>query len=150
MSAGFKLKGMEDVKRIFQNLSEMDRLKFFVDEFKPVAKTLESSMKNLTPVYRGKQIVSKQYASRNHARGTLRNSIGMKIAGQMIPVVYVSLNRKRSVDAWYDHMVVGGHSYGSTKVPPNPIVEKTWDAVGGIVAGQLENRLKNKLKLMMK
>jgi hypothetical protein len=47
-------------------------------------------------------------------------------------------------------MVVGGHSYGSTKVPPNPIVEKTWDAVGGIVSGQLENRLKNKLKLMMK
>jgi hypothetical protein len=129
----------------------MDRMKFFVDEFKPVSKTIETAMRNLTPVYKGKYFQSKQYSSRNHPRGTLRNSVGSKIGGHEIPVVWVNLNRKRSVDAWYSHMVVGGHELrGSSKVPPNPIVRKTWDAVGGIVSSQLESRLKNKLTALCK
>lgn len=151
MDEGFKIVGMEDVKRVFGNLSEIDRRRFFVDEFKPVSRTIETAMRNLTPVYRGKYWKSKQYTSRNHMRGTLRNSIGAKIAGNDIPVVYINLNRKRNHDAYYSHMVVGGHElHGSSKVPPNPIVRKTWEAVGGIVSGQLETRLKNKLTLMMK
>lgn len=150
-SAGIKIVGMDDVKRVFQNLTEMDRMKFFVEEFKPAGKTIESAMRNLTPVYKGKYWTSKEYSSRNHVRGTLRNSVGSKIGGHDIPVVWVNLNRKKSVDAWYSHMVVGGHDlFGSSKIPPNPIVRKTWDAIGGVITGQLETRLKNKLTAMMK
>ena len=149
MSAGVTITGMDEIKRLFQSLSDMDRRKFFMDEFTPVAKTVENVMRAQTPIYRGRYWTSKQYSSRNHARGNLRNSIGKKVAGEQVPVVYVNLNRKRAYDAWYDHIVVGGHAFGSSTQPPNPIVQRTWELIGSSVSGQLESRIKNKLKLML-
>lgn len=145
-----EFKGFEQLAQKFSELSEMDRMKFFAAEFKPVGRMIERAMKSQTPVYQGEYWKSKQYASRNHQRGTLRESIGMKMGGGDIPVVWISLNRKASRDAWYSHMVLGGHKYKSVSVRPNPIVTRTWESIGTMVESQLENRFKNKLTALLK
>jgi len=147
---GVEFTGMKELQQKFATLSQMDRKKFFVSEFKPIGKTLVSAMKAQTPVYKGKYWSSQKYGSRNHPRGTMRESIGMKIGGNEIPVVWVSPNRKSSRDAWYSHIVLGGHNYNNVSIRPNPVIKRTWDAIGGIIEGQLEMRMQNKLKAMMK
>jgi hypothetical protein len=147
-SMGVAFVGMEELQKKFMELSNLDRKKFFITEFKPIGAMLVRAMKAQTPVYPGKYWTSKQYTSRNHPRGTLRDSIGMKVGGSEIPVIWVSLNRNR--DAWYQHMVVGGHKHKGTTVKANPIVKRTWEAMGGIVEGQLKMKFENKIKAMMK
>lgn len=146
---GVEFKGTKELEAIFDSMSKMDVFKFFATEFKPVGNMITRAMRAQTPVYQGRYWKSVQYPARNHARGTLRESIGMKVGGKQIPVVWVSLNRKNKKDAWYQHMVVGGHSYGNVTVRPNPIVMRTWDAVGSSVESELEKRLSGKLKAMM-
>lgn len=147
---GMEFSGFDQLQKKFEELSNLDKKKFFVEEFKSMGDLLVRAMRAQTPVYQGNYRKSRQYASRNHARGTLRDSIGKKVGGKDIPVVWVSLNRKANRDAWYQHMVVGGHSFGNVSVRENPIVKKTWDAVGGIVEGQLRMKLANKIKAMVK
>lgn len=147
---GVELKGMEKLTEKFRQMSELDRTRFFVEEFKPMADVIQRSMRAHAPVFKGEYWKSKKYASRNHPRGTLRDSIGKKIGGHSIPTVWISPNRKASRDAWYNHMVIGGHSYKDINVKKNDFVANTWNAIGGMVEKQLEQRFDSKLKAMLK
>jgi len=146
---GVEMIGFEELEAKFAELSDMDRYKFFADELKPVGDLLVTSMRNLTPVSK-KGVRSGRYSSRSHTPGNLRESIGKKMGGDQIPVVWVNFNRVRSKDAWYDHIVIGGHEYGGTRVRPNPIVRKTWDAMEPVVKMRLKNGLQMKLKGLWK
>jgi hypothetical protein len=146
---GAELIGFKELQAKFAQLTDMDHHKFFAEEFKPIGDLLVTSMRNLTPVSKA-GVKSGKYSSRSHARGNLKASIGKKMGGDQIPVVWVNLNRVKSKDAWYDHIVVGGHEYGGTMVRPNPIVRKTWDSMEPVVKIRLKDGLQMKLKGLWK
>lgn len=130
-------------------MTSLDRHEFFATEFKPIGDKLVQEMRNQTPVSEEGTKGNKRLITRNHPAGNLRASIGKKIGGDNIPVVWVSLNRVKSRDAWYQHIVVGGWEYGGTRHAPNPIVRRTWDSMQSWVTSQLKTRMGNKLKALM-
>lgn len=148
-SIGFKIENWSEFQKKLDEMTAIDRHEFFATEFKPIGDTLVTAMRNQTPVSKSGTKGNKKYITRNHPAGRLRASIGKKVGGGEIPVVWVSLNRVRSQDAWYQHIVVGGWEYGGTRHLPNPIVRRTWDAMQAWVEGQLKTRMGRKLKAMI-
>lgn len=145
---GVTFDGIKEFEAAFSRLSDVDRMKFFSEEFAPIGNKIVAEMQAQTPVSKA-GVLSKMYASRTHAPGNLRKSIGKKLGGEQIPTMWISLNRKKAYDAWYQHIVVGGHEYGGTTIPPNPIVRRTWDKMMPWVESQLKARISNKLKFLM-
>ena len=148
-SIGFQMEGMKELEAKFAEMTRMDRVKFFASELNYVGNKVAEAMRGETPVSK-RGVRSKKYASRTHEPGNLRRSIGKKLGGGEIPTVWVSLNRRKGYDAWYEHMVVGGKEYGGTKTPPNPIVRRTWDTMRPWIESTLKTRIGNKLKALVK
>ena len=148
-SIGIKFEGMDALAAKFNKLSQLSKERFFHDEYKSVVRRIKEQMRLETPVYKGKYWKSKQYPARNHPAGTLRESIGSKMGGMEIPTAWVSLNRRRGIDAFYSHMVIGGHEYGSVRVKPNPIVRRTWEMLKPWIEITLRSKFENKIKIFM-
>lgn len=148
----FDVQGMEGIQAAFSRFTDLDRVKFFEEIFNPIGARLVREMQNETPPRKTTakrsraSVTSKQYASRSHTRGNLMRSIGKQMGGVEIPTMWVSLNRKKGLNAWYQHMVVGGHEYGGTTVAPNPIVRRTTDKMSGWIQSTLRSKLTDKLK----
>lgn len=146
MEVGVQMVGSKEMDAVMKRLATLEPDEFFLDEFKPAADLMVTAIRNQTPVSPAGS-KSLKYGSRTHAPGTLKQSIGRKIGkGQMYPTVFVGPNRRGGVDGWYNHIVIGGHEYGGTRVPPNPFVRRAFDAAGDMIQSRVTSRIKIKIQ----
>lgn len=140
-------------------LTKLDKLNVTpMDFFKPILSALGNelvrAMQGEAPVSKY-GVKSKAYASRTHAPGTLRRSIGKKIGGEEIPVVWVSPRRyeKKNADAWYSHIVLGGHDYkteaGTSRTKPQPFVRQAWDKSRSTIESKAQRAIESQLKKLL-
>lgn len=137
------------IQVVLKGLSAMDAMEVFEKELNHIGNKIVAQMRANAPVATVIRS-SKKYASRNHLPGNLRNSIGKKVGGTGIPTLWVSVNRRKAYDAWYQHFVVGGREYGGTTTRPNPFVRNTYDQMEGLIGTTMKNRIENKIKALAK
>jgi hypothetical protein len=147
-SVRLEFKGMKEIEAMFEKMSQVDRVKFFTKIFNPIGTKIVAEMKAESPMSRYGS-TSKKYPSRNHPAGAFRQSIGKKLGGTDIPTMWISPNRRGKFDVFYQHMVTGGHELGSSTIPPNPVVRRTYDRMKSWIESQCEQRAKDQLKAMI-
>ena len=148
---GVEFNNLKKIEDVFDGIIGANPQDIFNDALRWAGKYLSAEMKKQTPVSKY-GVRSKKYQRRTHPSGTLRKSIGYQVGGADIPVVWVSLRRKNNagMDAWYSHLVVGGHEHGSITVKPNPIVRRTMDEALPHLQGKMQKMMENKMKSLLK
>jgi len=150
-SIGIDLIGEQEIKRMFSKLTSIEQKKFFIEEFRSVGTNIVSAIKNSSPVSAQGTTGNKKIPTRNHAPGNLRRSVAMLIGrGRDFPTVFIGPNKAKGVDAYYNHMVIGGHEYGSSKVPANPFVRRAWESISSFATETIRSKMKSKLDKLMK
>ena len=142
--------GMKELEAKFNELTQIERIRFFAEMFSPIGNKIVSEMRSEAPQSK-RGVTDKRYPSRTHPAGTLRKSIGKAIGGDDIPTMWVSPRRKekKGADAWYSHLVIGGKEYGGSRSAPNPFVRRTFDKMEPWIRKQLEAKTMSKLKSML-
>lgn len=152
-SISVKIENERDLMLKFDkmNIAPMD---FFKPILESIGNDMVRAMRAEAPVSKY-GVKSKAYESRTHAPGTLRRSIGKKVGGDSIPTVWVSPRRyeRRSADAWYSHIVLGGHTYktelGTSRTKPNPFVREAYDKSKSSIETKAVRMVEARIKKLM-
>ena len=148
MEVGAEVIGDKQLLKVFNDLSGINPADLFMAELKKAGDQLVIATKNAAPVSTSGGR-SRKYQSRQHLPGTLRSSIARKAAGMKFPTIFGGPGRKNRMDAWYSHIVIGGHEYGGTRVAPNPFVRRAWDASEGLIKSSVARRIEEKIKKLV-
>ena len=147
MEMGGEIMGTQAFVKKLQSLGIDEMDKIVHDVFNPVANKAVEIIKQNTPVS-GRGHTAKEYISRTHESGNLLRSVWKRWGRdprRQYPTVFVGPNRKNSIDAWYDHIVIGGHEYGGTKVAPNPFVRRSFEQMKGMLPAEMVSKIKLKI-----